>query len=81
MNYLIMEQRPTDKSKEEWANEWSRQAPTLDILRQALLKLKAGMTTVKASDYDTPNHYVKLAASLEKAQLIDDIIAMLPEWK
>ena len=78
MDSLLARHRPKNLSQEKWEEQWEAAGATLQPFADALKDVKRGLGKVKADDFDSPNHYAKLVSELAKAQLIDQLLAMLP---
>lgn len=79
MNSLLVKNRPEYMSKEEFEKSWNNIGYTLQALYTTLYTMKDSLSTVKAEDFDCPNHYAKLAFQAGKQAMLDTIIDMLPE--
>jgi len=71
--------KPTDYTKEPWETLWERQGPLLEPLALAIKDLKAPMTKIKASDFETPNHYAKMVYEEARKQAFQEVLEMLPK--
>lgn len=79
MNSLLMQLRPRDTNPEEWRKQWENAAHTLQPLADVLKAWRKELGRIKASDFDTPNHYAKLVAELSQQEMLDRILALLPD--
>jgi len=51
----------------------------LSTLYKAIEEMKSSTDGVKASDFDCPNHYARLAYELGKKQAYQEVIDLLPD--
>jgi hypothetical protein len=79
LNTLLLKYRPKDTDREEFAKVWSNAGYSMQALNGALNELKANLQTVKAEDFDCPNHYAKLAYQAGMVKAYENVLAMLPE--
>lgn len=79
MNNLLVKHKPKDTTQEKWNEHWQNQGYTLEPLAKALIDMKKELGKVRRDDFDTPNHYAKLVSELAQVEMIDRILAMLPD--
>ena len=79
MNNLLMKHRPSDTEPDKWKEHWNNQRYTLEPLAKALIDMKKELGKVRRDDFDMPNHYAKLVSELAQVEMIDRILAMLPD--
>jgi hypothetical protein len=79
VNTLLTKHKPNDISKEDFAVVWSNAGYSLRALHGALVELQDNLKDIKASDFDCPNHYAKLAYQAGMVKAYENVIAMLPE--
>jgi hypothetical protein len=79
VNTLLTKHKPSDLSKEDFAVVWSNAGYSLVALNGALNELIGTLRDIKASDFDCPNHYAKLAYQAGMVKAYENVIAMLPE--
>lgn len=79
MNKLLLDNRPSDSTPEEFKKAWDNSGYVMEALYKTLQGFIAQNEEVKKDDFDCPNHYAKLAyqAGLNKAW--KQVIDMLPE--
>lgn len=79
MNKLLLDNRPSDSTPEEFKKAWENSGYVMEALYKTLQGFIAQNEEVKKDDFDCPNHYAKLAyqAGLNKAW--KQVIDMLPE--
>lgn len=78
MNGLLIQNRPKDLTEEQFKKMWENSGYTLEAFYKTLLSFRP-KETIKASDFDCPNHYAKLVAEAAARDMIDKIIDLLPK--
>lgn len=78
MNSILMSKRPKDTTKEQWQARWDAAGDILQPLADTLRSYAEPLGVVSTTDFDCPNHYAKLVASLVRKQVLEEILAMLP---
>jgi hypothetical protein len=79
MNKLLLNNKPSNTSNEEFVKLWSNSSVSLEALYKTLLQLKEELAVVRKDDFDCPNHYAKLSYNMGQAKMADLIISMLPD--
>ena len=79
MRTALSKHKPKDVSKEEFEKSWNNMQWGLSVLYKALDELKSSTNSVKAEDFNIPNHYALLAYQAGKRQAYQEVIDMLPE--
>ena len=79
MNKLLLNNKPKDSSNEEFIKAWNNSSYTLEALYKTLLVLKEELNNIKKDDFDSPNHYAKLAYNLGQIKAYEFIISVLPD--
>lgn len=79
MKTILSKHRPENTSKEDFDKMWNNMQYGLTPLYKALEEMKSSTEGVKASDFDCPNHYAKLAYELGKNQAYQEVIDLLPD--
>jgi len=79
MNKLLLKNKPTDSTNEEFIKTWNNSGYSLEALYKTLLNLQEELNNIKKDDFDCPNHYAKLAYNLGQLKMIEFIIDLLPD--
>lgn len=84
MNSLLSKHRPKDGegkqiAKEEWEKQWTNSHTLLQPLANVLKEMRDHPSSLRADDFDCPNHYAKLVAELVRKKVLEDILALLPD--
>lgn len=79
MNKLLLNNRPSDSSPEEFTKAWNNATYVMEALYKTLEQFKAENNKVGKDDFDCPNHYAKLAYQAGLCKAYEQILAMLPE--
>jgi hypothetical protein len=79
MNKLLLKNKPSNTSNEEFEKLWNNSSVSLEALYKTLEDTKAEISSIKKDDFDCPNHYAKLAYNLGQLKMADLVISMLPD--
>jgi len=79
MNKLLLKNKPSNTSNEEFEKLWNNSSVSLEALYKTLEDIKAEISSIKKDDFDCPNHYAKLAYNLGQLKMADLVISMLPD--
>lgn len=79
MNKLLLDNRPSDSTPEEFKKAWDNSGYVLEALYITLNTLILQNNKVKKDDFDCPNHYAKLAYQAGLSEAWKQVIDMLPE--
>lgn len=79
MNSILLKNRPDDADAKEFARVWDATGYALSALYKTINELIAQNEGVKASDFDCPNHYAKLAYQAGMNEAFKKIVDMLPD--
>lgn len=79
MNTSLSSNRPEDCSKEEFEKIWNSSGYSLSALYKTIHNYIGTLDNVKATDFDCPNHYAKLAFQAGKKAAYEDVLALLPD--
>jgi hypothetical protein len=74
-----MQHKPKDTTPEKFKESWENLGAALQPLADVLLGMRDALNTVKADDFDCPNHYTKLVSEQMQRQLIDKILDLFPK--
>lgn len=79
MNQLLLKYKPKEVTKDDFNNSWENIGYTLQALAGALDELIENNNRVKKDDFDSPNHYAKLAFQAGENRAYEFIKSLLPE--
>jgi hypothetical protein len=79
MNKLLLNNRPSDSTPEEFKKAWDNSGYVFEALYKTLESFIAQNEDVKKDDFDCPNHYAKLAYQAGLNQAWKQVLDMLPE--
>jgi len=79
MNKLLLNNRPSDSTPEEFKKAWDNSGYVFEALYKTLESFIAQNEDVKKDDFDCPNHYAKLAYQAGLTQAWKQVLDMLPE--
>lgn len=78
MNKLLLNNRPSDSTAEEFTKVWNNSGYSLGALYKTMVQLRDESAKIKADDFDCPNHYAKLAYEAGLRTAYQKILDMLP---
>lgn len=79
MNKLLLNNRPSDSTPEDFKKAWDNSGYVMEALYKTLSTFIAQNEDVKKDDFDCPNHYAKLAYQAGLNQAWKQVLDMLPE--
>lgn len=79
MNHSLLKHKPKDSTNSEFEKSWENVGYTLQALNLLLDELIENNNNVKKADFDTPNHYAKLAFQAGENKAYEYIKSLLPE--
>ena len=79
MNHSLLKHKPKEVSSDEFNKTWDNIGYTLQALVSLLDELVENNNKVKKDDFDTPNHYAKLAFQAGENKAYEYIKSLLPE--
>jgi hypothetical protein len=79
VNSILLKNRPKDADPKEFQKVWDNSGYALTALYSTLEEFKTALNTVKADDFDCPNHYAKLAFQAGMAKAYETVMSLLPE--
>lgn len=84
MKTYLMTNRPVGDSgkpmeKEEWVALWERQGWVLEPLYKTIQTFIEECSETKATDFDCPNHYAKLAYEAGMREAYRKVLELLPK--
>lgn len=79
MNGTLMKHKPKDTDAVAWKKTWESSSYVLQPLADTLKEWIRERAKLRLGDYETPNHYAKLVHELAQKQILEDVLALLPE--
>lgn len=78
MKAILLKNKPSDQTDEEWVEHWARvRNYSLTPLVATINQLTAGLNDVKEDDFETPNHYAKLAFRAGQRRMAEQILEII----
>lgn len=78
MKHSLLTKSKPEYEPEEFSKAWEGNYILLLPLMRYLQAQSAEMMAVKPDDFDTPNHYAKMAFELGKKEAYKEIMGLLP---
>ena len=78
MNSILVKNKPEKTSTEDFIKAWDNSAFVLEALWKTLDQFIRDNNSVKKEDFETPNHYAKLAYQAGMTKAYQAVIDMLP---
>jgi hypothetical protein len=79
LQQVLLRRKPNkEQTDEKWKEEWESSYVTLEPLYLAILDLVPA-PKIKGTDFDTPNHYAKLAWEQGQRDFAEKILSLFPK--
>jgi hypothetical protein len=78
MNNKLLSKKPKEVSSEEFIKSWENIGYTLQALHSLLQELVETNNKIKKDDFDSTNHYAKLAFQSGENKAYEFIMSLLP---